>query len=170
MNALAAIVAARHAGVPVEQSLAALAQFRGVKRRLERIGEARGVTVYDDFAHHPTAIATTVGGLRARRRRAAHHRGARAALEHDEARHDEGRAAGQPARSGSHVLLCARATSAGTRARRSRRSATASNVHDDLDRMVDAIAAFARTGDHVLVMSNGGFGGVHGKILAALAK
>ena len=63
-NALAAIGAARHAGVPVAQSIAALAEFKGVKRRMELRGEAGGVAVYDDFAHHPTAIATTLDGLR----------------------------------------------------------------------------------------------------------
>ena len=67
LNALAAIAAARHAGVPVAQGLAALARFRGVKRRMEVRGTARGVTVYDDFAHHPTAIATTIDGPAPRR-------------------------------------------------------------------------------------------------------
>src|SRR2546429_4069913 len=64
LNALAAIAAARHVGVSVAQSLAALASFRGVRRRLETRGTVRGITVYDDFAHHPTAIATTIDGLR----------------------------------------------------------------------------------------------------------
>ncbi len=64
LNALAAIAAARHAGVPVAHSLAALARFNGVKRRLEVRGTVNGVTVYDDFAHHPTAIATTIDGLK----------------------------------------------------------------------------------------------------------
>ena len=63
-NALAAIGAARHAGVPVSQSIAALAEFKGVKRRMELRGEVRGIAVYDDFAHHPTAIASTIDGLR----------------------------------------------------------------------------------------------------------
>jgi UDP-N-acetylmuramate: L-alanyl-gamma-D-glutamyl-meso-diaminopimelate ligase len=65
-NALAAIAAARHAGVPVKTALAALAKFRNVKRRLEVRGAVRGITVYDDFAHHPTAIAATLQALRAR--------------------------------------------------------------------------------------------------------
>ncbi len=64
LNALAALAAARHAGVPAAAGLAALAEFEGIKRRLETRGIAGGVTVYDDFAHHPTAIATTVDGLR----------------------------------------------------------------------------------------------------------
>ena len=82
-NALAAIAAARHAGVPVEVSCSALGEFRGIKRRMELRGEARGVRVYDDFAHHPTAIATTLEGLR---RRGPHHRRARAALQHHASR------------------------------------------------------------------------------------
>jgi len=65
-NALVAIAAARHAGVPVAQALAALGEYRGVKRRMELRGQVNGVTVYDDFAHHPTAIATTLQGLRRR--------------------------------------------------------------------------------------------------------
>jgi len=65
MNALAAIVAARHVGVPVAQSIEALAHFKGIKRRMEIRGEVKGVTVYDDFAHHPTAIKETLEGLRA---------------------------------------------------------------------------------------------------------
>src|SRR5690606_3926930 len=63
-NALAAIAAARHVGVPVETALAALAEFKGVKRRLELRGEAGGVRVYDDFAHHPTAVELTLAALR----------------------------------------------------------------------------------------------------------
>src|SRR5262249_38081665 len=63
LNALAAIAAARHVGVPVAASLAALQTFRGVKRRLETRGVENGVTVYDDFAHHPTAILMTLDGL-----------------------------------------------------------------------------------------------------------
>ena len=64
MNALAAVAAARHAGVPVAVSIEALNKFRGVKRRMEVRGQITGITIYDDFAHHPTAIATTLAGLR----------------------------------------------------------------------------------------------------------
>ena len=86
MNALAAIAAADHVGVAPERAALALTQFRGVKRRMEMRGSVGGVTVYDDFAHHPTAIETTLAGLRARVAGCANHRGARAALEHHEAR------------------------------------------------------------------------------------
>ncbi len=81
-NALAAIAAARHAGVPVKTAVAALAKFRNVKRRLEVRGAVRGITVYDDFAHHPTAIAATLEALRATGRRRAHSGGAGTALQH----------------------------------------------------------------------------------------
>jgi len=65
-NALAALAAARHAGVPPALAIEALTKFRGVKRRMEERGSRAGITVYDDFAHHPTSIATTVAGLRRR--------------------------------------------------------------------------------------------------------
>jgi UDP-N-acetylmuramate: L-alanyl-gamma-D-glutamyl-meso-diaminopimelate ligase len=84
-NAVAALLAARHAGVPLARGLAALSRFRNVKRRLEICGTAGGVTVYDDFAHHPTAIATTLGGLRCKVGRSAHPGCPRTALEHHEA-------------------------------------------------------------------------------------
>jgi hypothetical protein len=82
-NALAAIGAARHAGVSVTQSIAALAEFKGVKRRMELRGEVRGISVYDDFAHHPTAIASTIDGLRRKVGGKRIVAGARAALGHD---------------------------------------------------------------------------------------
>ena len=169
LNALAAIVAARHAGVPVEQSLAALAQFRGVKRRLERIGEARGVTVYDDFAHHPTAIAATVGGLRGAI-------GAHRIIAVLEPRSNTMKLGTMKAalpgslREADHTFCYAPANLGWDAGAALAPLGYRVNVHDDLDRMVDAIVAFARTGDHVLIMSNGGFGGVHGRILAALEK
>ena len=167
MNALAALVAARHAGVPVAAGLAALAQFHGIKRRLELCGTARGVTVYDDFAHHPTAIATTIDGLR----RAVGSARIIAVLE---------------PRSNTMKLGVMKDALPGSLAAADRVHCYAANlgwdakaalaplgdkavVHDDLDALVEAIATEARAGDHVLVMSNGGFGGIHGKLLARLA-
>jgi UDP-N-acetylmuramate: L-alanyl-gamma-D-glutamyl-meso-diaminopimelate ligase len=166
LNALAAVVAARHAGVPVDVGLAALAGFHGVKRRLEVRGVVGGVTVYDDFAHHPTAIATTVAGLR----RAVGAARILAVLE---------------PRSNTMKLGTMKAALPGSLAQADRTFCYAHNlgwdakealaplgyrvsVHDDLGALVAAVAAEVREGDHVLVMSNGGFGGVHGKLLAAL--
>ena len=166
LNALAAIAAARHAGVPAAAGIAALSGFRGVQRRMEIRGVARGVTVYDDFAHHPTAIATTVAGLRARVG------GARilAVLE---------------PRSNTMKLGVMKNALAGSLAAADRvychtagldwdaREALAplgsrAAAVADIPQLVAAIAAEAAPGDHVLIMSNGGFGGIHGKLLAAI--
>ena len=139
LNALAAIAAARHVGVPVEHGLAALASFNGVRRRMEMRGDVRGITVYDDFAHHPTAIATTLDGSAPQGRRRAHPRRARAALEHDEARRDEGRAARQPRGRRPRVLLRGQPR-LGRRGRAAPLGAKAT-VLDDLPALVAAIAA-----------------------------
>ena len=168
LNALAAIVAARHAGVPVEHSLAALAQFRGVKRRLERLGSARGVIVYDDFAHHPTAIETTIAGLRA----AVGTQRIVAVVEPRSNTMKLGtmKAALPRSLDGADHTFCYRSPSLGWDAAEALAPlGDRAEVHTDLQAMVWAIAAFVRRGDHVLVMSNGGFGGVHAKLLHALA-
>jgi UDP-N-acetylmuramate: L-alanyl-gamma-D-glutamyl-meso-diaminopimelate ligase len=168
MNALAAIVAARHAGVPVEASLTALASFRGVRRRLEVRGSVREVTVYDDFAHHPTAIATTIQGLRGRV-------GAQRILAVIEPRSNTMKLGTMKAalpgslREADHTFCYASKLGWDAGEALAPLGYRAS-VHDDLDRLVDAVASMARSGDHVLVMSNGGFGGVHEKLLAALGR
>ncbi|NDP43192.1 MAG: UDP-N-acetylmuramate:L-alanyl-gamma-D-glutamyl-meso-diaminopimelate ligase [Aromatoleum sp.] len=167
LNALAAIAAARHAGIPVAASLAALAEFTGVKRRLELRGRANGVAVYDDFAHHPTAIATTIDGLR-RKVGAAR---IVAVLEPRSNTMKLGAMKDALAASlaGADRVYCYAANLgwdvAGALAPLAARTA----IHDDLDALVAAVAADARAGDHVLVMSNGAFGGVHEKLIARLA-
>jgi UDP-N-acetylmuramate: L-alanyl-gamma-D-glutamyl-meso-diaminopimelate ligase len=167
-NALAAIAAARHAGVPVPQALAALREFSGIARRMQLAGEVRGVRVYDDFAHHPTAIATTVDGLR---RRVGPAR-IIAVLEprSHTMRMGVHRETLAPALAGADEVwlyapadigwdVDAVALALGQRAR----------VRRDIDALASDLAAAAHAGDHVLIMSNGGFGGLHGKLLAALA-
>jgi UDP-N-acetylmuramate: L-alanyl-gamma-D-glutamyl-meso-diaminopimelate ligase len=166
MNALAALAAARHAGVAPSLSIAALNDFGGVRRRMELLGVARGVTVYDDFAHHPTAIATTLDGLR---RRVGHGR-IIAVLEPRSNTMKRGvmkDALAASLASADRVFVydaqlgwsAPQALAAlGERVR----------CIDDLDQLVQAIAAEARDGDHVLIMSNGGFGGLHGKLLDLL--
>ncbi|MCG6864491.1 MAG: UDP-N-acetylmuramate:L-alanyl-gamma-D-glutamyl-meso-diaminopimelate ligase [Thiogranum sp.] len=167
-NALSAVAAARHAGVPVEQSIAALSCFTGVKRRMEVRGEAGGVTVYDDFAHHPTAIASTLAGLkrqagggrllvvlepRSNTMRLGVHRGDLAGSLGDADAvwlyqpedlawdiHEVTAALGMPA-----------------------------TVSADVDTLAASVAIYARAGDRLVVMSNGSFGGIHEKILADLA-
>ena len=165
-NALAAIAAARHAGVPVEVAIEALGRFEGVKRRMEKRGVAAGVTVYDDFAHHPTAFETTIAGLRARvgtarivavfeprsntmRLGTMHERLARSLAGADVVHCYANDLGWDPA----HVLAPLGAKAA---------------THGDIASMLDAIVPGLRAGDHVLVMSNGGFGGIHQKLLDRL--
>ncbi|ANN68729.1 UDP-N-acetylmuramate:L-alanyl-gamma-D-glutamyl-meso-diaminopimelate ligase [Bordetella bronchialis] len=172
LNALAAIAAAEHAGVSPRAAVEALSAFAGVKRRMELRGTVRGVAVYDDFAHHPTAIETTVAGLR---RRVGDAR-ILAVLEPRSNTMKLGTMAERlpgalqaadrvfcfGAQSGKHALGWDPArvlAPLGDRAA----------AYDDLDAMVAAIARAARPGDHILIMSNGGFGGIHGKLLDALA-
>ena len=166
-NALAAIAAARHAGVPVAVSLAALSAFHGVKRRMEVRGVASGVTVYDDFAHHPTAIAVTLEGLRRKV-------GAARILAVLEPRSNTMKlGAMKDALPGSLAradrVFCYAANLGWDAGAALAPLGAAATVHDDLDAMVEAIVAAALPGDHVLVMSNGGFGGIHAKLLARLA-
>ncbi len=166
-NAAAAVAACAHLGVDPEAACRALSRFPGVKRRLELRGVADGVSVYDDFAHHPTAIEATLGGLR---RRA----GANRILALLEPRSNTMRLGTMRDRLAAslrdadltfcfeppHLGWDPRAALAplGERAR----------VFSDLDQLVAAVARAARPGDQVIAMSNGGFGGVHGKLLAAL--
>ncbi len=166
-NALAAVAAARHAGVPTDSSLSALACFGGVRRRLEVRGTVRGVTVYDDFAHHPTAISATIAGLRRRIN------GGRilAVLEPRSHTMRQGVMKAQlPASLQEADLTYCYAANLGWDVR----SALAPlgervQVFEDIDILVKAVVAAAREGDHVLVMSNGGFCGVHDRLLKALA-
>jgi UDP-N-acetylmuramate: L-alanyl-gamma-D-glutamyl-meso-diaminopimelate ligase len=167
MNALAALAAARHVGVEPGAAIEALASFGGVRRRMQVRGEASGVTVYDDFAHHPTAIRTTLEGLRQRvgssrilailePRSNTMKRGVmKDALPSSLAQADRvyiyTAGLGWDARS-LFALLGARA-----------------RCEEDLEPLVAAVVAEARAGDHVLVMSNGGFGGIHDKLLARLS-
>jgi UDP-N-acetylmuramate: L-alanyl-gamma-D-glutamyl-meso-diaminopimelate ligase len=166
-NALAAIAAAVHAGVPPATAVAALGEFAGVKRRLDVIGEVGGVTVYDDFAHHPTAIATTLAGLRARV-------GGGRILLAIEPRSNT-------MRMGLHREHLAPSTqdadeifwyqppgldwALGDVVAASTRPA---RVVGDIDALARELANGARAGDSIVIMSNGGFGGIHGKVLAAL--
>jgi UDP-N-acetylmuramate: L-alanyl-gamma-D-glutamyl-meso-diaminopimelate ligase len=167
MNALAAIAAARHCGVEPPRAVAALGAFESVKRRMEVRGVVNGITVYDDFAHHPTAIATTLEGLRARVA------GGRilSVLEPRSNTMKTGVMKDRLAASlaASDLVYCysaglawdARAVLAPLGGRAA--------VHDDFDEIVAAIAREAVPGDHVLVMSNGSFNGIHDRLLERLA-
>ena len=166
LNALAAIAAAQHGGVPPATAIAALAHFQSVRRRLEIKGTADGITIYDDFAHHPSAIATTIEGLR---RKVG---GGRilAVLEPRSNTMKLGVMKDQlvPSLADADRVYCyshrltwdPRESLAPLGARLC--------CENDLGALVEIIAAEARTGDHVLIMSNGGFGGIHARLLDRL--
>jgi UDP-N-acetylmuramate: L-alanyl-gamma-D-glutamyl-meso-diaminopimelate ligase len=168
-NALAAVAAARHAGVPIAHAIEALSRFRGVARRMQLRGTAAGVQVYDDFAHHPTAIRTTIDGLR---RRVGGDRIV-AVLE----------PRSQTMRLGVHQQTLAQSligadevwlyappsigwdvrgamTALGERA----------HVIGDFEQLLGELSRGLKSGDHALIMSNGGFGGLHTRLLDALGR
>jgi UDP-N-acetylmuramate: L-alanyl-gamma-D-glutamyl-meso-diaminopimelate ligase len=167
-NALAAIAAARHAGVEPAAAIGALAQFKGVRRRMEQRGAVRGVTVYDDFAHHPTAIRLTLEGLRAQAGKAR----ILAVLEPRSNTMKQGVMKDQlPASlAAADRVFVYSAGLSWDAAAALRPLGDRARCYDQLDPLVAAIAAEARPGDRVLVMSNGGFGGIHEKLLAALGR
>jgi UDP-N-acetylmuramate: L-alanyl-gamma-D-glutamyl-meso-diaminopimelate ligase len=174
LNALAAIAAANHVGISPQHAAKALGTFKNVKRRMEVIGRVNGITIYDDFAHHPTAITTTVDGLR---RRVGRNPGTRilAVLEPrsntmklgvmksqlPDSLHDADLVFGYGSASGKDALgwdLKESLSPLGAKAQ----------AFDDLEKLMAAVKKEAKPGDHILVMSNGGFGGVHRKLLGML--
>jgi len=168
-NALAAIAAARHAGVPPEVACAALGEFKGTRRRMELRGAVRGVRLYDDFAHHPTAIATTLEGLR---RRVGAERIV-AVLEPRSATMRRG--VHQNTLAGSlaladEVWLHAPEDLGWNAAAVVEALGGRGHLSRDLEGLLQALRQRLRPADHVLIMSNGGFGGLHDKLLAALAE
>ncbi|WP_047540054.1 UDP-N-acetylmuramate:L-alanyl-gamma-D-glutamyl-meso-diaminopimelate ligase [Methylotenera versatilis] len=171
MNALASIAAARHVGVSTEVSIAALTEFKNVKRRMEIKGTVNNVTVYDDFAHHPTAIETTVAGLRAKVGDFKS-TGARilAVLEPRSNTMKLGvmKEALPASLKEADLVFCYGANLGWDAAAALKPIAHKAQTFDDLTLLVQAIGDAAKQGDHVLVMSNGGFGGVHQKILDVL--
>ena len=169
-NAAAAIVAARHVGVRPEQALESLSRFGNVKRRLELRGEVRGVRVYDDFAHHPTAIATTLAGLR---RRMQGEPGGGRILAVIEPRSNTMKLGVMKAQLPSSLAIadhvfCYSANLGWDAAEALAPLGDKVSVVDDLDRLIEQITTLSQADDRVLVMSNGGFGGIHGRLLDAL--
>ena len=168
MNALAAIAAARHAGVPAKVAVDALNNFQGVARRMQVRGVAKGVTVYDDFAHHPTAIATTLNGLR---RKIGDAGRIYAVLEPRSNTMKLGMMTAQLPRAleTADIAFC-HAGGLDWDAREALAPMVdRAQVADSIEQLIKQVTAVATAGDHVLCMSNGGFGGIHGKLLAALA-
>lgn len=171
MNALASIAAARHVGVAVEVAIEALSQFENVKRRMEVRGQVNGITVYDDFAHHPTAITTTVAGLRGKVG-AFNQTGARilAVLEPRSNTMKLGvmKNALPESLTEADIVFCYGANLGWDAAEALQPIRNKASVYDDLNALVTSIVQKAKPGDHILVMSNGGFGGIHQKLLEAL--
>ena len=168
-NALSAIAAARHAGVPAGEACAALCGFIGVKRRMEVRGVVNGITLYDDFAHHPTAIATTLEGLRRRVGKARilailepRSNTMRLGVHQDSLAPSLAEADALWLYAPPDIGMDLRRVAAITR--------VPARVLDSVAAIVADVAAEARPGDHVLVMSNGGFGGIHELLLRALGK
>ncbi len=165
-NALAAIAAARHTGVSPQAACEALTTFENVKRRMELRGEVRGVKVYDDFAHHPTAIATTIDGLRRQV-------GSERIIAVFEPRSNTMKlgamAAQLPAALQAADRVFCFTNSVGWDPQKVLAPLGARvSMASDITQLVNDLATQAKAGDHVLIMSNGGFGGIHEKLLAAL--
>jgi len=168
MNALAAIAAAEHAGVAPAQAIDALGAFTGVRRRMQVRGRVRGITVYDDFAHHPTAIRATIAGLRPK----AGQGRILAVFEPRSNTMKRGvfRAALPDAFSAADLCYIYAAGLGWSAEETFAPLGARARCLTELGALVDAVVADSRPGDHVLVMSNGGFGGVHAKLLARLVQ
>ncbi|BAU46612.1 UDP-N-acetylmuramate:L-alanyl-gamma-D-glutamyl-meso-diaminopimelate ligase [Sulfurifustis variabilis] len=166
-NALAALAAAHHAGVPVDRGCAALTAFQNARRRLEVRGEANGVTVYDDFAHHPTAIRLTLEALRQRV-------GDARLIAVLEPRSNTMRLGVHRDTLGPALVLADRVylfrpnDLTWNLERVTRTLDGRGRVLDSVAAIIDALAAELRPGDHVLVMSNGGFENLHARLLDRL--
>jgi UDP-N-acetylmuramate: L-alanyl-gamma-D-glutamyl-meso-diaminopimelate ligase len=167
MNALAALAAARHAGIPIDTGISALAQFKNVKRRMEIRGIAGDITVYDDFAHHPTAIRTTLEGLRQKTGPSR----IIAVLEPRSNTMKMGiwRDSLADSLAAADLVFCYAANLGWNAGQAMAALGRKAQIHESLEELIAAIAGAAQAGDQVLIMSNGGFGGIHEKLLRALS-
>lgn len=168
MNALAALAAAHHAGVTIKTGVEALAQFKNVKRRMELCGVVNGITLYDDFAHHPTAIQTTLEGLRNKVN------DARIIAVLEPRSNTMKMGTWKDSLAGSlklaNLVFCYTANQEWGVQGALQPLGTSVVSSDNLDQLVSEITLAARPGDHVLIMSNGGFGGIHKKLLKSLGE
>jgi UDP-N-acetylmuramate: L-alanyl-gamma-D-glutamyl-meso-diaminopimelate ligase len=166
-NALATLAAARHVGVVPKQGIEALGVFKSVKRRMEKVAEVNGITIYDDFAHHPTAIATTLDGLRK-------HVGDAPVIAIIEPRsnsmklgaHRDGLP--ESVRQADQAIWYAPANLGWDLAATTALCTVPSVVCDSLEAIIAQVKRLAKPGTQVVIMSNGGFGGLHGKLAEAL--
>jgi UDP-N-acetylmuramate: L-alanyl-gamma-D-glutamyl-meso-diaminopimelate ligase len=169
-NALAALAAAHHAGVPVDKALAALPSFKNVKRRMEVKGTVNGITVYDDFAHHPTAIATTLAGLRAKVGKTAR---IIVALEFGSytMRNGVHKNEIEQALSNADLVFCKQPVGDDWGLSQVlQRMHKPTSLYDTVDALVENLVPQLTQNDHVIVMSNSGFGGIHEKLLQAASQ
>lgn len=170
-NAVAALAAARHVGVPVSKSCEALSAFKGVKRRLEALGEFDGVSLYDDFAHHPTAIKSTLDGFRRRLDENAESGRLICVIE----------ARSNTMKMGYHQGTMAASLAAADRVIWFKSAATQLDLdaianeagtnfchYSSTEEIIDDVVQDAESGDHVIIMSNGGFEGLHERLAKAL--
>ena len=163
-NALAGVAAAHHAGVSLTNAGDSLRRFKSVKRRLELLGTPSGISVYDDFAHHPTAISETLAALRA-------NVGDARIIAVLEPRSNT-------MKLGVHKHILADSLAAADEVyfyknpemnwNADALQSTTTHLSDDTQNIIDAISADARKGDHVLIMSNGSFENLHQRLLSAL--
>lgn len=166
-NAIAAMAAAHHVGVSVPHAAEALSQFRGVKRRLELRGEVSGVRVYDDFAHHPTAIKTTLAGLRA-------NIGNNRLIAVFEPRSNtmkmgvHQQTLGQAFNDADAIFMFQDSQLDWSLSDMQNTLNDKLQISDDIDALVRQVTADVQVGDYIVVMSNGGFAGIHDKLLKAL--
>ena len=169
LNALAAIAAARHAGVPVAQACEALGKFKGIKRRLEVLGEIGGVTVYDDFAHHPTAIVETLSAVKEISA------GGRV-LAVLEPRSNTMRMGVHKKRlldslqQADFIYMLQPENIDWNLTDLARHSSVTAGVYADVEEIIADVLKQAQSGDHIVIMSNGGFDAIHSRLLQALEK
>ncbi|SCZ85548.1 UDP-N-acetylmuramate:L-alanyl-gamma-D-glutamyl-meso-diaminopimelate ligase [Nitrosomonas mobilis] len=168
LNALAALAAARHAGIPAAVGIEALTNFKNVKRRMEYRGTVNGIQVYDDFAHHPTAIQTTLAGLREKV-------GVSRIIAVLEPRSNTMKSGVWQDSLAKSLIQADRVFCYTNQLGWDVHSALATlgekvSTHDHLQQMIDSIVSMTRAGDHIVVMSNGSFGGLHDKLLVSLGR
>jgi len=166
-NGLSAIVAAEHIGIPIETSCQALASFEGVKRRMELLAEIKGVRIYDDFAHHPTAIRLTLEGLRANVGDAM----IRAVIEPRSNTMKMGIHKGNLAKStdsADQVVWFQPPDMKWSLVEEIKSSNALSSIENSIEGIIDKMVVAAKPGDNIVIMSNGGFGGIHEKLIEAL--
>jgi UDP-N-acetylmuramate: L-alanyl-gamma-D-glutamyl-meso-diaminopimelate ligase len=166
-NGLMAIAASRHAGVPVKHCIDGLCLFKTPKRRMELKGEINGIRLYDDFAHHPTAIFTTLEGLR----NSVGEQRIIAILEPRSNTMKMGNHKDELAQSlaqATQVYLMEPSNLTWDFAQVAQNCPAPAQVFRDINKIVDQVVEQSRSDDHILVMSNGGFGGIHDKLLSAL--